>query len=57
MDEEINYTNAALYVRGRDTNCQAVIICTPLRKWDNGTSLHSLFSSGIGTWGAGYEKV
>lgn len=28
MYEEINYTNAALHITGKDTNCQTLIPCT-----------------------------
>lgn len=31
MYEEINYTNAALYIMWSNANCQALIACTPLQ--------------------------
>lgn len=41
MCEEINYTNAELYIIGKDTNGQALATCTPIQTLDCRTVLSS----------------
>lgn len=41
MYEEINYTNAELYIIGRERNGQALATCPPVQTLDSRTVLSS----------------